>query len=298
MPRWLLLTLLTMLLWGGWGVVSKPLADALSPWQVQTLSSLGLLPVLALLARSKNLRSGARPTTGFWLGFASGVVGSLGNVAYYGALAAGGKAAAVTPLTALYPIVTIALALVFLRERLNAIQVAGVGLSLAALYVFNVGGDAGWLTPWLPLALIPILLWGLSALFQKVATNRASMELVTLAFLLGESPVALLTPLFQPIQFGLPGTTWGLLLLLGFLFGLGNLTLIFAYGTGGKASIVTPMASLYSLVTIPCAIWWLGERIGPREGIGIALALVAVVALGWEPRTSKTGRRSEGQHPA
>ena len=51
------------------------------------------------------------------------------------------------------------------------------------------------------------------------------------------------------------------MLLLGFLFGLGNLTLIFAYGTGGKAAIVTPMASLYSLVTIPCAIVWLGERI-------------------------------------
>ena len=57
------------------------------------------------------------PRRGFWLAFASGVVGSLGNVAYYGAFAAGAKAAAVTPLTALYPIVTIGLALAFLHER-------------------------------------------------------------------------------------------------------------------------------------------------------------------------------------
>jgi transporter family protein len=282
MPRWFIFSLLTMLLWGGWGVVSKPLSTVLSPWQVQTLSTVGLLPVLALLARSKNLRGGENPRRGFWLAFASGVVGSLGNIAYYGTFAAGAKAAAVTPLTALYPIVTIGLALIFLRERLNVIQAAGVLMSLAALYAFNVGGDAGWLTPWLPLALIPILLWGVCALFQKVATASASIELVTAAFLVGEFPVALVTPLFQPPSFDLPGATWCLLFLLGLFFGLGNLTLIFAYGTGGKASIVTPMASLYSLVTIPFAIWLLKERIGAREAVGITLALAAVVALGWE----------------
>src|SRR5436309_9530242 len=84
MPRWLIYTLLTMLLWGGWGVVSKPLSTgvswgqgqtvstdqggggtppyraALSCWEVQSLSMLGLLPVIAVVGRSKNLRSGAR----------------------------------------------------------------------------------------------------------------------------------------------------------------------------------------------------------------------------------------------
>jgi drug/metabolite transporter (DMT)-like permease len=42
------------------------------------------------------------------------------------------------------------------------------------------------------------------------------------------------------------------------------------------------MASLYSLVTIPLAVILLAERIGPREGIGIGFALLAVVALSWE----------------
>ena len=240
-----------MLLWGGWGVLSKPLSSALSPWQVQTLSALGLLPVLALMGGSRNLRSGAKSARGFILAFASGVLGSIGNVAYYQALAAGGKAAAVTPITALYPLVTIVLAMVFLRERLNRVQVLGVGVSLVALYLFNVGGDTGWLTPWLGVALLPIALWGASALLQKIATGSASTELVTLAFLLGEMPVALLTPIFQPLEFRLPGSTWLMLGLLGLFFGLGNLTLIFAYGTGGRAAVVTPLASLYAVVTIP-----------------------------------------------
>src|SRR5204862_4037328 len=118
----------------------------------------------------------------------------------------------------------------------------------------NVGTETGWFTAWLALALLPVLLWGASALLQKLATSRASCELATAAFLLGELPVALLTPIFRPVNWNLPGQTWVLLVLLGLFFGAGNFTLIFAYGNGGKAAIVTPLSSLYSLVTIPLAV--------------------------------------------
>jgi uncharacterized membrane protein len=214
-------------------------------------------------------------------------LGSLGNVAYYQALAAGGKAAAVTPITGLYPLVTISLAMLFLHERLNKVQTAGVGVSVVALYLFNVGGDTGWLTPWLAVALLPIAFWGASALFQKVATVSASTKLVTVAFLLGELPVTLVTPLIQPVELHLPGTTWLLLGLLGLSFGLGNLTLIFAYGAGGRAAVVTPLASLYSVVTIPLAVVFLHEQVAPREWLGIALTLAAIIALGWETKPAE-----------
>ncbi len=286
-PPWFLFTVLTLLLWGGWGLVSKPLSSALSPWQVQAFSSLGLLPVIIVLARAAKPCAGTNSGRGFWLAFGAGLLSSLGNVAYYQALAAGGKAAAVTPLTALYPLVTIGLALLFLRERLNGIQAAGAGLSLTAMYCLNGGAGSAWLTPWLAVALIPIALWGVGALLQKLSTNEASVEFSTAAFLLGELPVSLMTPLCVRMDWALPGTTWGLLLLLGLLFALGNLTLICAYGCGGKAAIVTPLASLYSLVTIPLAVAILGERISGREGLGIALALVAAVALAWESPATK-----------
>jgi drug/metabolite transporter (DMT)-like permease len=90
--------------------------------------------------------------------------------------------------------------------------------------------------------------------------------------------------LFQPLDLHLPAATWVLFVLLGLFFGLGNLTLIFAYGSGGSAAIVTPLASLYSVVTIPLAMVFLHEQVGVREGLGIALTLAAVVALGWETR--------------
>jgi len=283
--HWLIFTLLTMLLWGGWGLVSKPIADRLSPWQVQTISTFGLLPVIVSLAFSKNLDAGPNRPRAFAFAFSSGVVASVGNIPYYAALAGGGKAAAVTPLTALYPLVTIALAMLVLRERLNAIQGAGVAASLIALYFFNVGSDSVWLTPWLALALLPIALWGVSALLQKWAAMHGSSELATIAFLLGTIPVSLLIPFWIQMQWRLPVATWAMALAVGLLFGLGNFTLIFAYASGGKASIVTPMASLYSVVTIPLAILLLGERLTGRESLGIVLALCAAVALCYEKRS-------------
>jgi len=281
-PRWFLYSLVTMLLWGGWGVVSKPLAMALSPWQVQCLSTIGLLPVLAMMGTSKRRRSGSNLRRGFGQAFAAGVISSAGNVAYFQALAAGGKAAAVLPLTALYPLVTIILAMALLGERLNAVQWGGIGASLAALCCFNVGAGAEWISPWLAIALVPIGLWGVSGLLQKLATNHASNELATFGFLLGFAPAAVLIPVFRPFLWQLTGATWLWLFLLGLFFGLGNLTLIIAYGTGGRASIVTPMTSLYSLITVPLAVLLLHERITGREGAGIILALLAVVALSRE----------------
>ena len=279
---WLIYTLLTMLLWGGWGLASKPVADRLSPWQVQTVSALGLLPVIGVLACSRHLGDGLNPQRGFWQAFASGIVATLGNIAYYQSLSAGGKAAEVTPLTALYPVVTIVLAMVLLGERLSWVQLMGAIGALAAIYFFNTGNDSSWLTPWLALALIPIGLWGVSALLQKFAALNASGELATLGFLLGALPLAILMPFCVAMSWSLPTGTWILAVAVGLLFGVGNLTLIFAYGVGGKASVVTPLAGLYSIVTIPLAVLILGEQLTRREGLGIALALGAAAALACE----------------
>jgi bacterial/archaeal transporter family protein len=274
--------MLTLLLWGGWGLLSKPLSSALSAWQVQAFSSVAMLPVIGILIRTGRKAGGPNSQYGLVLGLGAGLLSSVGNVAYYQSLALGGKAAAVTPLTALYPLITIGLALAFLRERINGIQVIGAILSLAAIYCFNGGAGSDWLTPWLAVALLPIALWGVGALLQKVATDKVSVECATAAFLVGELPVALLTPLLAPMQWHLPATTWGLLLLLGLFFGLGNLTLLYAYGSAGKAAIVTPLASLYSFVTIPLAVILLGEHLSTREGLGIVLAVTAGLGLAME----------------
>lgn len=282
MSRWLFFAIATMLLWGVWGVTARPLSTALPAATVNCLSTLGLLPVLVVLALSPQVRKGSRSRTGILCALAAGILSSLGNIALCAAMAKGGKTAAVIPLTALSPLVTIVLALLLLRERINLVQCFGIGLSLTAILCFNISSGEGLLTPWLAAALAPIVLWGTSALLQKIATAHASAQLVTFTFLVGFVPVALATPLFQAVDWQVSRNQWALLLLFGLTLGLGNLTVIFAYSAGGRASIVTPMVNLYSIVTIPLAILVLGERIALRETLGIALALAAVVALVWE----------------
>jgi uncharacterized membrane protein len=286
MPKWLLYAVLTLLLWGGWGVLGKVVGDALTPAESQAFSTFGLLPLIAVLGLRKPAACSPRMTRGLAFGFLSGLLAGAGNIAYYHALSLGGAASTVTPLTALYPVVTIVLAVLFLREKISRIQLLGIGVALASIYLFNpLASGEGVKSLWLAYTLVPIAFWGVSAFVQKLSTNDVSSELSTVAFWVAFLPIAGVIFLTQPVHWNLPALTWVWVLLLGVLFGLGNLTLLAAYGSGGKASVVTPLAGLYSMVTIPLAILLLGERIGIRDGAGIVLALGAVVALSREPGT-------------
>src|SRR5258705_6267233 len=120
--RWFLWTLLAVFCWGIWAVVPRLIGNALTASQSQALSTIGLLPVLALLLRSANseTKNPAR-NRGIAFGLAAGVLTCVGNIAYYYVVNSGEKATAIVPLTALYPVVTVMLAFIFLHERLNKI---------------------------------------------------------------------------------------------------------------------------------------------------------------------------------
>jgi drug/metabolite transporter (DMT)-like permease len=166
-------------------------------------------------------------------------------------------------------------------------------LALAAIYCFNVGREAAALDRWFLLALAPLALWGSSALLQKICTNDIPGDVSTFWFLIGLLPVTLVVWATQPMKSGLPSSAWLLAVLMGLFLGLGNLTLLAAYAKNGKASVITPMAGLYPLVSVPLAVLWFGERVNAREWIGILLALAAVIALTAEPR-----REEPNQPPA
>ena len=53
-------------------------------------------------------------------------------------------------------------------------------------------------------------------------------------------------------------------------------------GTGLKAAVISPLSNLYPVISVPVAVFWFHERIGAREWIAIATALLSVVALSWE----------------
>jgi uncharacterized membrane protein len=65
------------------------------------------------------------------IGLIAGTVNGLGNWAVFACLEKGAMASVAIPLTALYPLCTVALATVFLKERPTALQWIGIALAVA-----------------------------------------------------------------------------------------------------------------------------------------------------------------------
>ncbi len=281
MPAWLIWTFVALLSWGVWAVLSRALGDSLTAEQSQGLSTLGLLPVLLPLARSA--RKGLAPgsPSGLWLAFAGGVASCLGNVPYYAAVARGDRFASVVSLTALAPLVTVVLAVVFLGERLNRLQSVGLLLAGAALWLFNVSDTTGFLSRTVVVALAPIALWGLSGFLQKAATLRTAAEPAALVYLGAFVPLGVFYVLREPWPHGLAWQGWVIVVGLGFFLGFGNYAVLAAYAHRGKAVVIAPLVNLYPVISISVALLF-GERIALRELAGILCALASVAALSME----------------
>ncbi len=289
MPRWLIFTALAVLCWGLWAVMSKLIGDAVTAAQSQALSTLGLLPVMIALGLSKRLTAPGNRRRGALNAFAAGALTCAGNIAYYHALNSGAKASTVVPLTALYPLVTVVLAVVFLRERLNLVQKGGIALSLVAIALFNIASVKGAMNSWLLFALLPIGLWGVSGLLQKISTNDISGELSALWFLAAFIPVATGLLLLDPLPAVPALRLWLLVTALGLFFSVGNFVILLAFACEGKASIIAPIAGLYPVISVPVAIVFFGEQTSGREIAGLVFALISVAALAWERRPSAAG---------
>jgi drug/metabolite transporter (DMT)-like permease len=281
MPRWVFWTAATMTSWGVWAVLGKVIGDRLTGAQSQALSTVGIMPVVLALAWSKDLAARPSGRRGMCYALAAGVVSGLGNVPFYDLLARGETAATAVSLTALYPVVTIALAAVLLDERVNRVQAVGLILALAAIYLFNVSEEGGILSGWLAYAFLPMALWGTAGFLSKLATAHLSGKRAALLLLIGFllTNVGLLAYVKWPESVPLP--LWGLVVALGFFLAFGNYTVVLAYA-GGKASVITPLAGLYPLVSVPVAVLLLDEKVGPRTAAGIGCALLAVLALSFE----------------
>jgi transporter family protein len=141
MPAWLLWSIFTIVLWGGYGLVSKIASDGVNAYVNQLLYTAGLAPLMVFVAwnvwkRSAKEDAVVRRKGVFWA-FLTGILGGLGNIAFFQALVKGGKASVVAPVTALFPMVTVLLAMLFLKERLGRVQWVGLALAFVAIYLLS-----------------------------------------------------------------------------------------------------------------------------------------------------------------
>lgn len=142
MPAWLLWAVATIVLWGVWGLVSKVASEGVDAYANQLLYTAGLVPLMVFVAWTVRRQATRGPATerrkGEGWAFLTGILGGLGNIAFFEALVTGGKASVVAPVTALFPMVTVLLAMTFLRERLGRVQWTGLGLAFVAIYLLSV----------------------------------------------------------------------------------------------------------------------------------------------------------------
>lgn len=140
-PRWLLWSLATIVLWGTWGLVSKVASAGVDAYTNQLLYTVGILPLMVFVAwtvhRSEAGEKREHRGAGVSWAFLTGILGGVGNIAFFEALVKGGNASVVAPVTALFPMVTVLLALIFLKERLGHVQWLGLGLAFVAIYLLS-----------------------------------------------------------------------------------------------------------------------------------------------------------------
>ena len=296
MKNWILYAIAAAFFWGTWGVVAKLISDQVSPFTNHLLFSIGMLVTLPLVL--KKVRTTRPNRKGIIWGLVAGVLAVIGNVAVYQAFTAGGLAAIVIPVTNLYPLVTIGIALLVFHEKLNWINGIGILLAVPAVLMLSgesllfddpaaffrtLGGAGSASQGWLLFALIALFFWGVFSAAQKETTNHISAEWSYVSFIVSSVVIALVFVGFGWADLTLSGKTLGLGSLAGMLNGLGVLASFAAYSAEGKASKVTTIAgALQPVFTIGLAMVFLNESLSLIELLGIGLAMVAALALSYE----------------
>jgi uncharacterized membrane protein len=132
---WLTASLIVVFFWGVVGVLQKLGANHSTPDSLTIWTTVGyvlLLPLLFTRSRLSMLPPGAIVT-----GLAAGLANGLGAWCLYAAMGKGAKASVAVPLTALNPLLTIVLAVLFLGERPAPTQTLGVSLAMAAAVLLS-----------------------------------------------------------------------------------------------------------------------------------------------------------------
>lgn len=257
---------------GGFATRRAPAASVVWGSHVVALAAVAALAPFTL--------DGAPPGVDLAWGAAGGVAGSIGLVIFYHALATT-RIGVAAPLAAIVGTVLPVVFGVFIGERPGLLAWVGIVAAIPAVAVL-AGGSGGGAGPVRRAAVlgaaagVAFALFGIlvsrtgtdSGLWPLVGARSASLVFLT-AFTLGRGRAPA------------PEGAWGLSALAGVLDITANVFFLVAVRQE-LLSLVVVIMSLYPVTTIALARAVLGERITPRQWLGlmVAAAAVAAIALG------------------
>lgn len=136
---------------------------------------------------------------------------------------------------------------------------------------------------WFFYAVVALVLWGVTGVTQKLSTNRISSARSFLWFCWAMVALSTVVLLFVHPQGHLALVVIVSAVAGGTLNALGAWTSFRALESGGKASIVISLISLYPLLTVLLAVLILREHLTAMQFIGAGIAMVAAILLSIEP---------------
>jgi len=136
MKEWAVYSALALLAWGLWAFLPKVAIGFLDPKTAFMFEVIGgaVTGMFAILILHPQLT--AMEVRGIIPAFLTGVLGYIGLLCFMYAIR-DGKICVVAPLTALYPVVTVAFAMLFLKEKINVVQFAGIILALISVVLIS-----------------------------------------------------------------------------------------------------------------------------------------------------------------
>jgi drug/metabolite transporter (DMT)-like permease len=283
---WLIFVIVHVIFMGVWGsLIELPERNGFPATLGYVVWALTMIPAaLAALAFNKwRLDTGKRSVL---LGCAAGLLGAIGQLVLFFTLQVA-PAYLVFPLLSLTPVVTILLAVLFLKEKTGRMGWIGIGVAVIAIFMlsYQPPGDktvSGYL--WMILTAIPLVAWGAQGFIMRFANESMKAESIFFYMTLSSVlliPVALyMTDFNKPITWGFEGP--GLAALIQILNSFGALCLVYAFRYG-KAIIVAPMTTALSpvlTVIISLTIY----AVVPHPVIigGMLLAIISALLMGAE----------------
>jgi len=134
MQQWLVYSLLALVMWGIWGFLPKVALTQFKPESVLLWQGIGAaFSTLVFYFFTPSLQT---VTPGIYAAIGTGIFAFVGSLFFIFALATG-KTSAVVTLTALYPLVTIFLAIFFLGETITLRMFLGIIFAVIAIYLLG-----------------------------------------------------------------------------------------------------------------------------------------------------------------
>jgi len=244
--KWLLYSLITVVLWGVWGAFTEiPEKNGFPGTLIFVIWAITMIVPAIFILKKVNWKIEYNKKAVFY-GMLIGLLGAGGQLVLFTGAIKNGPAYLIFPIISLSPVVTILLSILLLGESASKRAWMGIGLAILAIPLLSYQDTQSSINnyTWLWYALLVFAAWGLQAFFMKKANDIMKAESIfaymTISGLLLIPIVLYMTDFSKEINMGLDGPYLAFAIQL--LNSIGALTIVFAFRYG-KAIIVSPITN-------------------------------------------------------